>query len=272
MKRVVVFFIACWAVSALSLAEEKTNSKPSATVSPADEFSSATVTPTKAATTSKAKPTTTPKPPITTTAPPGPTPPAKLTVGNYSITDQQKTCLLAQLALQIRISKENGTFTVQPDSTTAKGFCKESTANLTLLFKEGNITFLFNKSIADNTVYVYNLSFNLFYAFSKGEKKMYSAHNATLHLFAAKIGQCYSCKSDSIHMGEGMYLDVTQDRMQAFNLTKSGDFGSPNYCPADQPNYRIAIAVGVVLLVLIIVVVVAYLLSRRKRTAGYQSL
>lgn len=44
-------------------------------------------------------------------------------------------------------------------------------------------------------------------------------------------------------------------------------------CPADRPaDYRVAIAVGIVLLILIIIVVVAYLLSRRKRSDGYQSL
>uniref|UniRef100_A0A3Q2TUS6 Uncharacterized protein n=1 Tax=Fundulus heteroclitus TaxID=8078 RepID=A0A3Q2TUS6_FUNHE len=43
-------------------------------------------------------------------------------------------------------------------------------------------------------------------------------------------------------------------------------------CPADQPDYRVAIAVGVTLLVLIVIVVIVYLLGRRKRTAGYQSL
>lgn len=27
-------------------------------------------------------------------------------------------------------------------------------------------------------------------------------------------------------MGNGLYLDVSEDRMQAFNLTKSTDFGA----------------------------------------------
>lgn len=27
-------------------------------------------------------------------------------------------------------------------------------------------------------------------------------------------------------MGNGLYLDVSEDRMQAFNLTKSADFGT----------------------------------------------
>lgn len=43
-------------------------------------------------------------------------------------------------------------------------------------------------------------------------------------------------------------------------------------CPADKENYRVAIAVGITLLVLIIVVVLVYLIGRRKRNNGYQSL
>lgn len=43
-------------------------------------------------------------------------------------------------------------------------------------------------------------------------------------------------------------------------------------CAADRPDYRVAIAVGVTLLVLIVIVVIAYLLGRKRRTDGYQSL
>lgn len=45
-----------------------------------------------------------------------------------------------------------------------------------------------------------------------------------------------------------------------------------DFCAADKPDYRVAIGVGVTLLVLILVVVVAYMLSRRRRTDGYQTL
>lgn len=45
-----------------------------------------------------------------------------------------------------------------------------------------------------------------------------------------------------------------------------------DHCAADQPDYRVAIGVGIALLVLIIIVVVAYLLTRKRRTDGYQSL
>lgn len=54
----------------------------------------------------------------------------------------------------------------------------------------------------------------------------YKANNESLHLFNAKIGHCYSCRNESVYMGNGLYLEVTQDRMQAFNLTKGNEFGS----------------------------------------------
>ncbi|XP_039996469.1 macrosialin [Xiphias gladius] len=327
MKRNAVFiFVACCVVSALSLAEDEKRSKPSATLSPAEEFNVSSATTPKPTTTTPKPTTTTPKPttttpkpttttpkpttttpkpttttpkpttpkpttttpkpttttpkPTTTTPkpttppPPEPTPSTNLTVGNYTITKEGNViCLKAQMALQIKLAtpKSNGTFIVQPMLTKVGGSCDATTANLTLTFKEGSISFMFNKDTAKNTVYVNTLSFDLFYSFSKGAKENYTANNKSVHLFAARVGHCYSCKSESLYMGNGLYLDVIKDRMQAFNLTKN-DFGFSDYCPADQPDYRVAIGVGVTLLVLIVIVVVAYLLSRRRRTGGYQTL
>ncbi|XP_015260456.1 PREDICTED: lysosome-associated membrane glycoprotein 1-like, partial [Cyprinodon variegatus] len=99
----------------------------------------------------------------------------------------------------------------------------------------------------------------------------YFATNNSLNLFAARIGYCYSCKKETLYMGNGLYLDITKDQMQAFNIS-NGEFGKPDFCPADQPDYRVAIAVGITLLVLIVIVLIVYLLGRRRRTAGYQSL
>ncbi|XP_044197198.1 macrosialin [Thunnus albacares] len=331
-KAVVFIFMACCAVSALSLAENERRSKPSATMSAPGEFVNSppastpsatttqtnTSTPTPKPTTTKAKSTTptpksttptpksttpTPKPKTTTAKPktttakpktttakpttttpkpttttpkptttPTPTPPANLTEGKYNLTKDKKVCLMAQMAVQIRLAtpKANGTFIVQPALTKADGSCGEKKANLTLVFKEGHITFMFNKSASENTGYVDELSFTLSYPLSK-DLKEYNVKNSSVHLFAAKVGRSYSCRAESIYMGNGLYLDVNQDRMQAFNLTNN-DFGNPDHCAADRPDYRVAIAVGVTLLVLIVIVVVAYLLGRRKRADGYQSL
>nr|XP_029502023.1 macrosialin-like [Oncorhynchus nerka] len=222
---------------------------------------------------------TTHAPTTTATPKPEPTPPANLTVGNYTLKSKKGLCLMAQLALQIRVEDtgKTGVFIVQPAQTNAEGGCETSTANLTLTFKEGFITFMFNKNTTQNAVYVDTVSFSLSYPLTSGDNgKMslpYVAKNGSLDLFHTKVGHSYSCKSESVFMGKGLYLDITQDRIQAFNITKEWDFGTSDPCPADRPaDYRVAIAVGIVLLILIIIVVVAYLLSRRKRSDGYQSL
>ncbi|KAM9836907.1 lysosome-associated membrane glycoprotein 1-like [Aulostomus maculatus] len=250
-----------------------TTPKPTTTTTtPKPTTTTTTPKPTTTTTTPKPTTTTTPK---TTTLAPEPTAPTNLTVGNYTVrTDKKEICLMAQMAVQVRLvtPKLNGTFIVQPNVTSAEGSCQEMKANLTLVFKEGFITFMFNKSAAENAVFVDALSFNFSYAFTKGALGQYKANNKSLHLFAARVGHSYSCRSESFFMGDGLYLDVNQDRMQAFNLTKSNEFGTPDACAADKPDYRVAIAVGVTLLVLIVVVVVAYLLGRRRRTDGYQSL
>ncbi|XP_071334319.1 macrosialin [Trachinotus anak] len=251
-----------------------TTPKPTTTTSNATTTTPKPTTTTSNATTTTPKPTTTtPKPTVTPT--PEPTPPTNLTVGKYRLKNEKNVvCLMADMALQIRLAtpQANGTFNVVPEKTSTTGSCEEAKANLTLVFKEGFITLMFNKSVANDTAYVDALSFNLSYAFSKGAFHRYSARNNSMHLFAAKIGHSYSCKDESLYMGDGLYLDVSQDRMQAFNLTKSNDFGLPDVCSADKPDYRVAIGVGVTLLVLIVIVVIAYLLSRKRRTDGYQTL
>ncbi|CAN9509754.1 unnamed protein product [Ophioblennius macclurei] len=180
---------------------------------------------------------------------------------------------MAVMALQIRLqtAKLNNTFTVQPKMTNSSGGCEDTKANLTLVFKEGFITFLYNKSTDNSTASVTELSFRLSLSSIRGGNADYTADNKTIHLFTARVGHSYSCRSESLYMGKGLYLDVTQDRMQAFNLTTAG-FGTPDHCPADKPDYRVAIGVGVTLLVLIVVVVVVYLVGRRRRTGGYQPL
>ena len=62
----------------------------------------------------------------------------------------------------------------------------------------------------------------------------FQQQNKSLHLFAAATGYSYSCKSDSLYMGNGLYLDVTQDQMQAFNLVNNQDFGKRKH--PDQIN------------------------------------
>lgn len=47
----------------------------------------------------------------------------------------------------------NGTFTVQPSMTTVEGSCGGTAADLTLKFKEGHISFMFNKVFLISYIY-----------------------------------------------------------------------------------------------------------------------
>ncbi|XP_034021143.1 cell wall protein DAN4 [Thalassophryne amazonica] len=244
-----------------------------------------TTTKTPPTTTTKTPPTTTTKTPPTTTkttpttaktTTPAPIPPTSstpLTVGSYNVTSDKKViCLLAKMALQIRLAtpQANGTFNVMPNETRASGVCSDTTAELDLTFREGSVNFTFSKN-SSGKGYVTALAFTLLYPLAKGASKPYSQKNTSLELFVAQAAHCYACRSDSVYMGHGLHLDITDVQLQAFQVSNN-KFGSSDHCSSDPNDYRVAIAVGVTLLVLVIIVVVVYLLGRRKRTDGYQSL
>ncbi|KAJ8008020.1 hypothetical protein DPEC_G00100400 [Dallia pectoralis] len=256
-----------------------TKPAPTTTTTPAPTTTTkpAPTTTTKPAPTTTTKPapiTTKPAPTTTKPAPPSPTP----TVGNYTIQSGKGLCLMAQMALEIKMinAGKTGVFIIQPNHTKTVGSCKETEVNLTLTFPEGFITFMFHKNTTRKVVFVDTVSFQLNSPLmSGGKNKMsppYIAKNGSLELFLAASLHSYSCKNQSVFMGNGLYLDISQNRMQAFDLIDGRDFGTTDPCAADRPDYRVAIAVGIVLLILIIIVVVAYLLSRRRRADGYQSL
>uniref|UniRef100_A0A3Q1ES66 Macrosialin-like n=1 Tax=Acanthochromis polyacanthus TaxID=80966 RepID=A0A3Q1ES66_9TELE len=250
--------------------------RPPASVSPAEEFSPKAGNSTPTATPAvhnitNPTPTTTKTPkPTTTTTPNLNT--CHETIANCTCSENtyylKKPCRSTILLPYFCLNnfQANGTFIVQPNDTKTSGSCGETNANLTLSFKDGFITFLFNKVILISFQELSQLCDN-----DTQSNTARTAKNESIHLFAAKIGHSYSCRNESLYMGNGLYLDISPARMQAFNVTNN-NFGvrkCPNF---PESFYRVAIAVGVTLLVLILVVVVAYLLGRRKRTDGYQSL
>ncbi|XP_017327862.2 macrosialin [Ictalurus punctatus] len=211
--------------------------------------------------------TTTPYP-----TPPAPTPKTNVTKGNYTVLDGNKLCIMVQAVIQVHVNNSQvaGTYIV-PESAKGTGKCESNTASLKITFSEGYISMNFFKNDTTNIVFVNSVAVNLKYAFKAGVLTPVVANNNSVQLFTMATGHSYSCKSESVFMGNGIYLEFSQDRMQSFNFTKN-QFGPLDLCKADQPDYRVAIGVGVVLLILIIIVVVAYLISRRKRTDGYQTL
>ncbi|XP_041094274.1 macrosialin-like isoform X2 [Polyodon spathula] len=210
-----------------------------------------------------------------TTPAPRPTPPVPLAVGDYNVKAGDVVCVRARLAIQLKIQYDIaggkqlwGVFFVQPNLTTASGTCQGKQATLKLNFKEGSIVFSFQKD--NDSVSVKSIKSEVNYPFTNMESH-FSASNDSLSEFRARIGHSYSCKNQSVMINAGFYLETSQQQVQAFNITK-GDFGPADFCPADQPNYTVAIAVGVVLAILIVIVIIAYLISRRQHPAGYQTL
>ncbi|XP_046708133.1 macrosialin isoform X1 [Silurus meridionalis] len=210
----------------------------------------------------------------TTATPPTPKPtqPTNITVGNYTVKDGNKLCIMVQAAIQVQVNNSQmvGTYIV-PGSADSTGKCESNTASLMITLKEGYVSMNFAKNDTTKMVFVNAVAVNLTYAFKSGVLSHLVKKNESVQLFSMTASHSYSCKSESVFLGNGIYLMFSQDRMQAFNFTNN-QFGPIDLCKADQPDYRVAIGVGVVLLILIVIVVIAYLISRRKRTDGYQTL
>ncbi|KAK2860583.1 hypothetical protein Q7C36_004749 [Tachysurus vachellii] len=211
---------------------------------------------------------------ITPTPKPEPTATTNITVGNYTVQVGKQLCVMVQAAIQVRVnsSKQHmeGTYIV-PGDATSNGECERNNASLRINLKEGYISMTFTKNDSANVVFVSAVTVSLAYAFKSGELSHLERKIEQVQLFSTAISHSYSCKSESILLGNDTYLEFSHERMQAFNFTNN-QFGSIDLCKADKPDYRVAIGVGIVLLILIIIVVVAYLISRRKRTDGYQTL
>ncbi|XP_073693392.1 uncharacterized protein [Garra rufa] len=174
--------------------------------------------------------TTTPHP-NTTTPIPVPTPPTNVTIGKYNYTDKDgKICIMLDMAIGIRVntSEVNGTFIVQPSKTNVSGECQDKVVNLMLSFPEGGISVQFQKNDTTKKAYLRFVQFDLTYAFKTGVSKSYSGENRSLELFSADLGHSYSCQAETVYMGNGVSLDLTHNRFQAFEI-KDKQFGPRKY-------------------------------------------
>ncbi|KAG2468167.1 LAMP1 protein, partial [Polypterus senegalus] len=195
--------------------------------------------------------------------------------GDYNVTTGRgnELCVKAifEAVIKNQGQKQTNTFIIQPDQTNFTGSCDAMTAKLNLTFTQGNLRFVFTKNTTSNTVFVSSIEGQLKYSFDKDTAVDQSFSNYSLRLLEMKIGSAFVCKQQSVSLGNNLYLELSKEHVQAFNIT-NGNFGPDDICSADKGNYNIAIAVGVVLLILIIIVIVCYIISRRKSQNGYQAL
>ncbi|KAK7170973.1 hypothetical protein R3I94_001008 [Phoxinus phoxinus] len=196
-----------------------------------------------------------------------------MTKGSYNVTDDKgNICILADLGIGIRVnnSEVNGTFIVQPSKTTSTGQCLDKTADITLRFDEGHFILKFKNDETKKRVYVELVEYDLKYAFKRGALRDFTGKNESLELFSVAPGHSYSCSAETVYMGNGVSLDLTNYRLQAFNIKNKG-FGTSDLCKADKRDYRALIAVCIILIILIAIVVIAYLIRKKRRSYGYQS-
>uniref|UniRef100_S4RWV1 Lysosomal associated membrane protein 1b n=1 Tax=Petromyzon marinus TaxID=7757 RepID=S4RWV1_PETMA len=247
------------------------------------DFTSTTThaTPPHNHTTHSPKPTTTspaPTHPPTHPPPVPPAPPAAPSKGNYSLTQDNQTCLIAILALRLNVISSqvaHGIFNVDPNNTKATGHCDPNSPVLRLTYPQGYLTFTFVKN--ESKFYLHKLEGLLQHTFPNATPhEKYVGANSSLKLFQASVGNSYACMAEQYAVvnstvNHTVRVVISQVQLQPFNVTSS-KFSTAEKCSQDTDNMLIPIIVGSVLAALVLVVLVAYIIGKRRSHSGYQSI
>ncbi|KAI5617767.1 macrosialin [Silurus asotus] len=144
---------------------------------------------------------------------------------------------MVQSAIQVQVNNRQmvGTYIV-PGIAEGTGNCKRNTVSFMITLKEGYFSMNFTKNDTAKKVFVNTVAVNLTYAFKSGVLSYLEKKNESVQLFSRTARHSYSCKSESVVLGNGIYQMFSQDRMQAFNFTNN-QFGPLDLCKADQPDY-----------------------------------
>lgn len=211
--------------------------------------------------------------PINTTTLPAPTIPSPKEnpeVGNYKVANDNGTCLLATMGLQLNITLDKGPvlINVNPNVTESSGSCQPQTALLRL--NGSSIMFLDFVFAVKNKNRFYlkevNISMNLPYG------SVFSMVNNNLSYWDAPLGSSYMCNQEqTIPVSETFRINTFSLRVQPFSVMEE-KYSTAQECSLDDDTILIPVIVGAGLSGLIIVIVIAYLIGRRKNYAGYQTL
>ncbi|XP_060231107.1 lysosome-associated membrane glycoprotein 2 isoform X2 [Meriones unguiculatus] len=211
--------------------------------------------------TTMSSPTTT----FTPTSKPTPTP----TVGNYSVTNGNTTCLLATMGLQLNITeKVPFIFNINPTTTNFTGSCHPETAQLRLNNSQiKHLDFIFAVK-NENRFYLKEVNISMYLT----NGSVFSVANDNLSFWDAPLGSSYLCnKEQVVSVSKTFQINTFNLKVQPFNVTE-GKYSTAQECSLDDDTILIPIIVGAGLSGLIIVIVIAYLIGRRKSYAGYQTL
>ncbi|XP_032622957.1 lysosome-associated membrane glycoprotein 2 isoform X2 [Chelonoidis abingdonii] len=216
---------------------------------------------------------------ITTASSPLPTttskPVEKPLIGNYSLKDGDKICLLATMGLQLNVSQEKPVLiNINPKTTNVTGSCGNTSATLRL--NDSNrrfIDFTFAvKNTSANTQRFYLKEVNITLISSINGSEPLNAGNNNLSIWDTFLGSSYMCqKEQTVLVTEDLQIHTFDLRIQPFKV-QDNKYSKAEECFADSDlNFLIPIAVGVALGFLIILVFISYVIGRRKSRTGYQS-
>ncbi|KAJ6633511.1 hypothetical protein lerEdw1_014494 [Lerista edwardsae] len=213
-----------------------------------------------------------------TTAPhPLPTvaPGAKPATGNYSLKkDEKTTCFLANMGLQLNISRERQSpliMNIDPVTTVTSGSCKEKRATLHL--NDANITMLdFLFAVTETGSKKFFLKEVNVTVMDHLNKTNLHADNSSMNNWKAFMGSSYMCQRErTLVLRQGFSINTFDVWVQPF-MVKNNAFATAEECLLDDDTIIIPIAVGAALGALIVLIVIAYLIGRRKSQVGYQTL
>lgn len=203
---------------------------------------------------------------LTPTSIPVPTP----TVGNYTISNGNATCLLATMGLQLNITEEKVPFifNINPATTNFTGSCQPQRAQLRLNNSQIKyLDFIFAVK-NERRFYLKEVNVNMYLA----NGSAFNVSNNNLSFWDAPLGSSYMCnKEQVVSVSRTFQINTFNLKVQPFNVTK-GEYSTAQECSLDDDTILIPIIVGAGLSGLIIVIVIAYLIGRRKTYAGYQTL
>ncbi|KAM4660141.1 lysosome-associated membrane glycoprotein 2 isoform 2-T2 [Amazona ochrocephala] len=215
----------------------------------------------------------------TTTASPAPTtapkPVENPETGNYSLKSGNKTCLLANVGLQLNVSQDKPLLiNINPKTTRADGACGNTTATLKL--NDGNSTLIgftfVVKNVSKTAQKFYLKEVNVTLLNRLNGSVISNADNSNFSKWDAFLGTSYMCqKEQTLEISDNIQIHTFNLWIQPF-LVVENKFSTAEECLADSDlNFLIPIAVGMALGFLIILVFISYLIGRRKSRTGYQS-
>lgn len=212
---------------------------------------------------------------VPTTTPP--TPSRKPDKGQYNVTGQHGTCLLASMGLQLNVTYGTKNKTKSdvlmnvPLNTTYIGTCDNASVTLTLLLERARLTFRFAQNASIEKYFLHGIDISITLP-SEAEEMKYNVTNNSLSELKATVGKSFKCVAEeTIWVSETASVNVFDVQLQAFKF-EGNKFGAVEECQLDENNMLIPIIVGAALAGLVLIVLIAYLIGRKRSHAGYQTI